>query len=214
MTDEYLWNFARKESYKQYIRGVVQDEVFMQTMRSRFFDQLNLNTTIKNEALSIVPQLTTNHLHAVLGGMVSEKISHSLPTFLNGYLNNNQQMQSILDRHSKQLQRTLNLEADKILEHANQLQRTLNLEADKILETKVRDPKYHTVNKLYFQAFEEKSDKAIRDWTAKADSTLHDQQTKINELEKRVRTNEQCINLLMFGLGVAGVGLCALASNK
>jgi hypothetical protein len=139
------------------IKSIVKESVNDELFWSQLFESIRIQDKVNTEINKRVPQAINDKLDTVVPKKVTSCILELLPSFL---------------QQNKEIVTILN-------DHANRLNRDLEVQSGRILREIVSDPKYHEVNRRYFETFERNGSDAIHDF--KVNGKL-----AINEVKKNV----------------------------
>jgi len=141
-------------AFKQAVRQAVEDREYLTSWRNRLDIENTVHTKVTNEI---------NNYKLTVDTLTRNAVAYEMKQQMPQFLSQSHEMTSILDTHKK----SVTGELDK---HAHDL-------LDKI----VNEEKYHTINKMYFAAFEQKCDNMITSEKNKIENTITDLNSKCND---------------------------------
>lgn len=187
MNGTITYQYINSDEFSTRVYQIVNQERFWRDLARSF----QIESQIRNETekqlkyalngnmLLKIQQTARDEVANIIAGKVAREIQQQLPS----YLDQNGSMQNILG------------------DHVERVNRSLEQKVSEILKNIVEDPKYHEINKLYFEAFKRNADAAIGDMKTQAQVVQTDLQQQvtdklqvITQLQSRISELERITN--------------------
>ena len=167
-------------------------------IESKIKDQVSVQVEKIRQSVNTLKSDALLEMNNTIPGKVSQEIAQQMPF----YLSQNADMQRLMQNHISEIKQELETKARAILQDI------------------VSDPEYHTINKTYFDAFEEKGNEHLRRLKdeqtilqAKLETKVDKKMDSITKLEDKVDNLETSLSNTQFYLYLSCIGLCVLTTS-
>lgn len=203
--ESLFFSLCRSGSFNNVIDSRVQSFVDNERFWERLFTHHIISNFVRAEVKKYVPDAVENCLKQKAPQIVTDETLRILPTFLL----QNVQLNQILENHARVL-------SDK-----------LTSVAEKTLQQIVNQDSYHNINRRYFEAFESRTDEALKKFEKVSEDvvsmTKAETDREISQLREEIKKREALekeMENVKFGFGITVLlsgltfGMCAVVFSS
>lgn len=180
--EQFTRNFRREcdgSFFRDNVRNIISDKLFVNNLIQRF----DLTDQIKEETRKIVPTLVENKLNHFAVHHLPTLVNNQLAIQLPYYLDNNDKMQRILQKHSEVLELKLDSKAREIMTKV------------------VNEPKFNQLSNLHFSEMDRKFDHKMTEY----DHRFNEKLKMVDNLDQRLTKIDDEIKEIDDGLLVTSM---------